>query len=114
MRDSSLEAYFLGRMLRKINERLKRIETLQLQILQKEVQELAEIDDLKAAVAAEETVEQSAITLLTTLTDKINTLVQNATDLGALKAAITGVTSSIQADTKGLADAVTANTPAVP
>ena len=96
----------------KINKRLCRIENLLARIIQQEEQELAEIDDLVAAVTAEKTVEDSTVVLLTTLTSKINSLVQNATDLASLKASITGVTASVTSDTQALSDAVTANTPA--
>lgn len=98
----------------KILSVLKSIQSQLTTIQEKEEQELAEIDDLVAAVAAEKTVEDSTITLLTNLTDKINGLVQNATDLAALKTAITGVTASVASDTQALSDAVTANTPAAP
>lgn len=94
---------------------LRSLQTIQSQLaaIQKtEGQITMEIDDLVAAVAKEKTVEDSTVALLTTLTGKINTLVQNATDLAALKAAITGVTASVNSDTQALSDAVVANTPA--
>jgi hypothetical protein len=93
---------------------LRRIESNIAFLKQQGVSEMAEIDDLIAAVAAEKTVDDSAVALLTTLTGQINTLVQNATDLATLKTQITGVTSSVAANTQELSDAVVANTPAAP
>ena len=94
--------------------KLDKILAILRQLQQGEVQQMAEIDDLIAAVAAEKTVDDSAVALLNTLTGQINTLVQNATDLTTLKSQITAVTSDVAANTKEVADAVTANTPAAP
>ena len=64
------------------------------------------IDDLTAAVAAESTAIDSAITLLNQLT----TLVTNANAVSP--AAVEAVVADITAKTSALAAAVTANTPA--
>jgi hypothetical protein len=64
------------------------------------------IDDLTAAVAAESTAIDSAITLLNQLT----TLVTNANAVSP--AAVEAVVTDIQAKTAALAAAVTQNTPA--
>ena len=74
---------------------------------------MAALDDLKAAVAAEQTVEQSAITLLNGLTGQLQALV--AASNGSVSAAdIEAVVASVNANKDGLAAAVAANTPAAP
>lgn len=83
-------------------------------ILERMDEIMDELQALKDAVAAGNTVEGSAITLLTELTAKINALLQNATDLATLKTGIKEVTDSVTANAAELADAVTANTPAAP
>lgn len=67
---------------------------------------MATINDISAAVAAESTVDDSIITLL-------NGIVQQLKDAQASNnpAALDAVVASIQANTKKLSDAVTANTP---
>ena len=74
---------------------------------------MALLDNLTAAVAAEKTVEQSAITLIGGLAQQIKTLIANSgntVDPAALQALVDQMTAS-QAS---LAAAVTANTPAPP
>lgn len=74
---------------------------------------MAALDDLKAAVAAEQTVEQSAITLLNGLTSQLAALV--AASNGSVAAAdIQAIVTSVNANAAALAAAVTANTPAAP
>lgn len=70
---------------------------------------MATINDISAAVAAESTVDDSIITLL-------NQIVQQLKDAQASNdpAAMDLVVASIQANTKKLSDAVTANTPTAP
>lgn len=68
---------------------------------------MAQIDDLKAAVAADTTVEQSAITLLTSLGAQVAAV---AGDQAATEALAQTITSNAAA----LSAAVTANTPAAP
>lgn len=67
---------------------------------------MATIQDVQAAVAAESTVDDSIVTLL-------NGIVQQLKDAQASNdpAALDAVVASIQANTKKLSDAVTANTP---
>ena len=79
------------------------------QILHKENQIMATIQDVQAAVAAESTVDDSIITLL-------NGIVQQLKDALATgnPAALDAVVQSIQANTAKLQAAVTANTPATP
>jgi len=76
------------------------------QILHKENQIMATIQDVQAAVAAESTVDDSIITLL-------NGIVQQLKDALATgnPAALDAVVQSIQANTAKLQAAVTANTP---
>jgi len=75
------------------------------QILHKENQIMATIQDVQAAVAAESTVDDSIITLL-------NGIVQQLKDALATgnPAALDAVVQSIQANTAKLQAAVTANT----
>lgn len=89
-------------LLTQINDRLG-------QILQKDDQIMATIDDLKAAVAAETSVEQSVIALLGNLAQQLKDAIA-ANDPAALDA----VVASVEANTKALSDAVAANTPAAP
>ncbi len=74
---------------------------------QKDTQIMAALDDLKAAVAAEDTVVDSAVVLLKGLKDALDAAIAsgNPADLTALSA-------DIGARTKALSDAVAANTPA--
>ena len=65
---------------------------------------MATLADLKAAVDAEKTVIESAVTLLQGLAEKVKNLEPNQEAIDALAAEIAG-------DTQELADAVTANTP---
>lgn len=66
-----------------------------------------ELDDLKAAVAKDTEVDQSAITLLNGLKQKLDAAIAsgNPADLKALS-------DQLGSNAQGLADAVTANTPA--
>lgn len=68
---------------------------------------MATIQDIQAAVAAESTVDDSIVTLLDNIVAELKAA-QASNDPTALDA----VVASIQANTKKLSDAVTANTPA--
>ena len=68
---------------------------------------MAALDDLTAAVAAEDTVVDSAVTLLQGLKAALDAAGTDPAKLAALSADIT-------AKTKTLSDAVAANTPAAP
>lgn len=68
-----------------------------------------ELDDLKAAVAKDLEVDQSAITLLNGLKQKLDDAIASG-DPAQLKA----LSDSIGSSTQALADAVVANTPAEP
>lgn len=70
---------------------------------------MATIQDIQAAVAAESTVDDSIVTLLNNIVAELKAA-QASNDPLALDA----VVASIQANTKKLSDAVTANTPATP
>jgi hypothetical protein len=78
------------------------------QILAKEQSIMTVVDDLVAAVAAEKTVEDSAVKLLQQLVADLQTA--NAIS----PADVQKVIDSVKANTQALADAVTANTPAAP
>jgi hypothetical protein len=72
-----------------------------------------DLQALKDAVAAEKTVEDSAVALLTGLTAQIADLIAksgNTVDPADLQA----IVDQVKADTADLAAAVSANTPAVP
>jgi hypothetical protein len=95
-----------------------RVDTLvaQLSALQAQVQSMnaditAKLADLQAKVAADASAEQSAITLLQGLAAQIAALKTTTTDPAVLTA-IDGLSSSLSAQTSGLAAAVIANTPA--
>lgn len=72
-------------------------------IRQQEVQELATLADLKAKVEQEDTVIDSAVTL-------IQGLAQQVKDLTPDQAAIDALAADIDAKSQALADAITANT----
>lgn len=72
------------------------------------------ITDLQSKVAAELTVEQSAITLLQGLKKALDDALANAGDPAAAIAQIQAISTQIGTDTQALADAVTANTPTAP
>ncbi len=72
-----------------------------------------DITGLQVSVAKCTTVEQSAITLLNGLSAQIKTLASQVID-PATQAALTAMGQQLDAGTQGLADAVTANTPAAP
>lgn len=71
---------------------------------------MAQIDDLKAAVAAEATVEASAISLLNGLSAQLTAALSGNNPSADVQAVI----DNINANTTSLAAAVTANTPAAP
>jgi len=70
---------------------------------------MATLDDIRAAVAAETTVEQSIMTLLQQTVAELKTAMAS-NDPAAMQV----VVDSIAANTKALSDAVTANTPVAP
>lgn len=78
-------------------------------VITKEGTIMAAIDDLEAKVAAEETVQQSVITLLTELKTELDAALATG-DTARLQA----LSAKIDADTQSLAAAVTANTPTPP
>lgn len=68
-----------------------------------------ELKDLQAKVAANTTVEESAITLLTGLKASLDAAIASGDP-----ATLTALSTSIDAETQKLAAAITANTPAAP
>lgn len=82
-------------------------------INQKETQMAADLTALKAAVQADTEVDQSAITLMTGLTAKIQELI-NASGNTVDPAELQGIVDGINATKDALAAAVVANTPAAP
>ncbi len=75
---------------------------------------MSEISDavaaLQAQVTAETTVEQSAITLIQGLVQKVNDAIANAADAAAAVTAVQAVTAAVKASSDPLAAAVAANT----
>ena len=84
----------------------------ELMALRKEIAHMTvNLDALTQAVTDEETVEASAIALLTGLAAQVAALKTASTD-PATQAAIDALAAKILADKQAMADAVTANTPA--
>jgi hypothetical protein len=79
----------------------------------KEVNEMGALQDLQAAVAAEQTVEKSVITLLQNLAVQLSALEANESGMVAASD-VEAVVTNINANAATLAAAVTANTPAAP
>jgi hypothetical protein len=93
---------------------LARIEDLLIRVQhQQEVYVMAEIDDLVEQVQAVKGVEDSALALITGLSDKVAQLVQDATDLATLKQQVAQATQEIRQNAQPLAEAVSANSPHV-
>lgn len=91
------------------DDRLDRLLVLVTQLLQKDTKIMATLDDITAAVAAEATVEQSAITLLTSLHDQLAAALASQDP-----AAIQAVVDQLGTNTAALSAAIAANTPAAP
>lgn len=68
---------------------------------------MSKLDDIKAAVEAETTVINSAVTLLQGLKAKLDEAIANGLDPAEVQA----ISDEIGAHTQALADAVAANTP---
>jgi outer membrane murein-binding lipoprotein Lpp len=86
-----------------------KIDVLAAKITQLENKVMAEIDDLKAAVANDTTVEQSAITLINGFAAMLAAaLASNDTDL---RAAVEDVANTVNTNATALASAVSAGTP---
>lgn len=83
---------------------------LLVKVLQNQEIILAQIDDLKAAVANEATVEASAITLLQGLSTQLAAALAGSNTAADVQAVI----DNINANAATLANAVAANTPAPP
>lgn len=88
-------------------QKLDRILQMLTTVLQKENTIMAAIDDLQADVTAEDTVIDSAVTLLNGLSAALAAAGTDPAKLAALR-------TDIQNKTQGLAAAVAANTPAAP
>lgn len=86
-------------------QKLDRIISMLATVIQKEGQLMAAIDDIQADVTAEDTVIDSAVTLLQGLSAALAAAGNDPAKLAALR-------SDIQGKTQALAAAVVANTPA--
>lgn len=84
-----------------------KVDTILQRLTKMEKKLMAELDDLKAAVAKETEVDESAIVLLQGLKAKLDAAIA-AGDPAALKA----LSDSLGTESQKLADAVAANTPA--
>jgi len=78
-------------------------------ILAKEEQNMATLDDITAAVAAEKTVEDSVVMLLQQLSAQLQAAMAS-NDPAAMQA----IVDQLNSDAQTMADAVTANTPPAP
>ena len=74
---------------------------------------MALLDNLTAAVAAETTVDQSAVTLINGMAAQIQTLINNSGNT-VDPVALQNLVNQMTANATPLAAAVTANTPAAP
>lgn len=72
------------------------------------------LENLRAKVEENTSVDQSAVTLLEGLTARLNEMANSATDLEELRAGVQELTASLGQDNATLAAAVSANTPAAP
>lgn len=90
---------------------LRRLESKLDTLLAKETIMAQTLADLQAAVAAETTIDASAVTLLGGLSAQIAALKSAGTD-PATAAAIDALATQVTTDTSSLSAAVTANTPA--
>jgi len=98
---------------RAIHRKLDLILVILEEIKGKEVNEMGALQDLQAAVAAEQTVEKSVITLLQNLAVQLSALEANESGMVAASD-VEAVVTNINANAATLAAAVTANTPAAP
>ena len=73
---------------------------------------MAEIDDLVTAVADVKSVQDGAVLTIHTLLDRVNAIVQSATDLAALKAAVAAEVSVVRGNAVPLAAAIAEVPPA--
>jgi len=119
MTDSSLRRQFYEERARRLREwtgraeeaanTLGRIEHLLKTLLQGQEDLMTAIDDLTAAVAAEDAVIDSAVVLLGGLKKALDDAIASGNP-----AALTALSADIGAKTKALSDAVAINTPAAP
>jgi len=85
-------------------------------LLQRMATKMTVLDDkltqLESDVTAETTVEQSAVTLLTGISQQLKDIIAAGGDPAAQLARVAAVSAALEASTADLAAAVTANTPA--
>lgn len=109
--DYRLQLLFLS-LLREMNEKLDlvlkenaKLKRIGEEIMSTGVTAAQALSDIQAQVAAQTTVEQSAITLIQALSDQLTAAA------GVSPAAVEAVVAQFQAQAQALAAAVTANTP---
>lgn len=93
-----------------IMARLGRIEYKLGLTINGEIATMSALEDLKAEVAATETVEASAIKLIDGLAAQLTDVQAKLAAAGADTTALAAITSQLTADRQGLATAITANT----
>lgn len=96
----------------RIELRINQLTSLVLSILTGEQITMSKLDDLKADVAAETTVVNSAITLLSGISARIDAAVAAAR--AGDDQALSQLSAEVKSETQALADAVAANTLAAP
>jgi MoxR-like ATPase len=99
-----------SRQERAILVQLSRIERKLDALIKEETIEMAWIDDMRAEIANNTTVSQSAVAMVANLADQIQTLINN----GASPAELQSFVDTLRANDVSVATAVAANTPAPP
>lgn len=110
----ALLARALSCLSRKLDALNAAVRALQLQERTMDQKLQATIDSLTEKVAANTTVDQSVLTLVTGLKGQLDAAIQSAKDAGASDAqlsALTDLGATIDSNSASLRDAVTANTP---
>ena len=97
----------MPRQWKSYDQKLDRIIAMLNTLITKENQEMAVLQDIQAAVTAEKTVEDSVVTLLTSISAQLKAALA-ANDPAAVQA----IVDQINTNAATLAAAVTANTPA--
>jgi hypothetical protein len=94
--------------------KLDRITFLLGEILEKEDKIMVDMEKLAAAVARNDEVDASVVTLVNKLAEEIRSLSQSATDVAALQAELNTMADRLTASSDTVAAAVVANTPVDP
>lgn len=98
--------------LEQMNQKLGRIERLLVYVLRQQEREMTGLANVTAAVAAEQTVDASAIALLNGLKTELDAAI--AANQGGDDSQLQALSDQLSTEQAALAAAVTANTPAAP